>query len=106
MDQKPMDAFNTGNAPSEAVPPPLPYKPFTDECNDFRRQIGHLGNQVRTLMNHPEFKTVQRPDDPNPRDAGEMKANIMLAFRHLEDARMRLGKAIQASEGGVSCYDK
>lgn len=33
----------------------------------------------------------------------EVRANMMLAVRHLEDARMRLGKAIQyAIECGVS----
>ena len=33
---------------------------------------------------------------------GEVPANITLAIRHLEDAAMRFGKAIQAAEGGVS----
>jgi hypothetical protein len=33
-------------------------------------------------------------------------ANVMLAYRHLEDASMRLGKVIQAVDGGVSVYDK
>jgi hypothetical protein len=36
----------------------------------------------------------------------EALANIMLAYRHLEDASMRLGKVIQALDGGVSVYDK
>lgn len=35
-------------------------------------------------------------------NAGEVIANITLAYRHLEDAAMRFGKAIQASDGGVS----
>lgn len=35
----------------------------------------------------------------------EVCANITLAYRHLEDASMRLGKAIQAADGGKSCYD-
>ncbi len=33
---------------------------------------------------------------------GETIANITIAYRHLEDAAMRFGKAIQASDGGVS----
>lgn len=37
---------------------------------------------------------------------GEMLANLTLAYRHLEDASMRLGKAIQARDGGVSVYDR
>jgi len=36
----------------------------------------------------------------------EVLANLTLAYRHLEDASMRLGKAIQAADGGVSVYDK
>jgi hypothetical protein len=40
--------------------------------------------------------------------AGEPEAiaNVMLAYRHLEDASMRLGKVIQALDGGVSVYDR
>lgn len=33
---------------------------------------------------------------------GEVAANITIAYRHLEDAAMRFGKAIQASVDGVS----
>ena len=40
------------------------------------------------------------------RNPGEVKANLTLSFRHLEDARLRLGKAIQYSGNGVSCYDR
>jgi hypothetical protein len=36
----------------------------------------------------------------------EAVANLMLAYRHLEDASMRLGKVLQALDGGVSVYDK
>ena len=32
-------------------------------------------------------------------DVGAMMANIILSYRHLEDARMRLGKLIDAHEG-------
>jgi hypothetical protein len=42
-------------------------------------------------MNHDGFKQASSED---VKDEGEMRANIMLAYRHLEDARMRLGKAI------------
>lgn len=33
-------------------------------------------------------------------DRGEELANLMLAYRHIEDAVMRLGKVIQAFNGG------
>ena len=35
-----------------------------------------------------------------------MIANTILAYRHLEDAAMRLGKALQAMNGGVSIFEK
>lgn len=43
---------------------------------------------------------------PAEADDHEMIANVTLAFRHLEDAKMRLGKAIQAFDGGQSCYPR
>jgi hypothetical protein len=59
-----------------------------------RAEIGSVAARVKSLMKHVVFLA------PGPTmDAGETKANIMLAYRHLEDARMRLGKAIQALEG-------
>lgn len=39
-------------------------------------------------------------------DRGEVLANLTLAYRCLEDASMRMGKAIQARDGGVSVYDR
>lgn len=33
-------------------------------------------------------------------DRGEEAANLMLAYRHMEDCVMRLGKVIQAFNGG------
>lgn len=37
---------------------------------------------------------------------GEAAANALMAFRHLEDASMRLGKVMQALNGGLSVYDQ
>jgi hypothetical protein len=42
------------------------------------------------------------PANVNP----EVAANAVLAIRHIEDARMRLGKVLQYLGDGVSCYDK
>jgi len=42
-----------------------------------------------------------------PRRTGrEVPANITLAYRSLEDASMRLGKALQALDNGDSVYDR
>lgn len=54
-----------------------------------------------------ELRVVVQPLAHNSAvDMPELMANVSLAFRHCEDARMRLGKAIQALEGGVSIFDK
>lgn len=75
---------------------------FKDECNYLRRAAKEIGVEVREMIDHDCLRFKHGPEV----DVDEAKANLMLAFRHLEDARMRLGKAIQATEGGVSIYDR
>lgn len=74
-------------------------KNIKEKCDQFRENIKRTGVVVKELKLDPHFKA----DNPSN---SEMLANIMLAYRHLEDARMRLGKVIQAYDGGVSVYDK
>ncbi len=66
------------------------------QCNSFREEIKAIGESVKALMGHGDFKG----EDAYNGQHGEMKANIMLTYRHLEDARMRVGKILQAA--GVS----
>jgi hypothetical protein len=68
------------------------------DCEALRREIKATADKVRVLC--PWGGEV---DDLTPSEA---LANVMLAYRHLEDASMRLGKAIQALDGGTSVYDK
>lgn len=74
-----------------------------------RKNIQFLKEDAANAMSHPFF---QEPDVPltlgnvPPSRAHNMCANLVLAFRHLEDARMRIGKVLQASQGGVSILDK
>jgi hypothetical protein len=63
------------------------------DCEALRRELKPLAERVRALYG-------TEPQVP------EAMANVMLAYRHLEDASLRLGKAIQALDGGVSVYDK
>jgi hypothetical protein len=51
-------------------------------------------------------KSLNEAEVDGKEDRGEELANLTLAYRHLEDARMRLGKVIQAHAGGKSIYDK
>lgn len=76
---------------------------FTEAANSVRAEIKVAANAAdtlsRTVMRHQHQKGAAE-------DTGEMIANLRLAYRHLEDASMRLGKAIQAHDGGVSVYDR
>lgn len=77
---------------------------FDESCSLIRTEIKAIGTKVYAFrLNTPAGKVS---DDKMVSDTGEMMANVMLAYRHLEDAAMRLGKAIQAYEGGISIYDQ
>lgn len=60
------------------------------QCEEFRRQLKPIADDLRGRSQGAE---------------GEVIANLTIAYRHLEDASMRIGKAIQAIDGGVSVYD-
>lgn len=75
---------------------------FEDKCNNFRNRIKQIGDEIKTLMGSYFLER----DQDYPEQHGEIKANIMLAYRYLEDARMRIGKILQAADDGVSILDK
>ena len=75
---------------------------FEDGVSGLRKSTRNLGSQVVQLKTDSIFSQKEK----YPGQHGEMMANIMLAYRHLEDARMRLGKVLQAWDDGVSVYDK
>jgi hypothetical protein len=60
-------------------------------CELLRRKIKDIADDIK--------------DAEWPREA-EAVANVGFSYRHLEDASMRLGKALQAIDGGASVYDK
>lgn len=74
---------------------------FVQSCNGLRATIQNVITEVRE-----EIKLVKESETDGTQDHGEMIANLTLALRHLEDARMRIGKGIQAHDGGKSVYDK
>lgn len=71
-------------------------------CHQVRGQIEALKVGVKKMRDHPDRKNEQT----RPWQNHDIGANIELALRHLEDARMRLGKVIQEMGDGVSVYDK
>ncbi len=76
---------------NETIPPMAPT--LEDACNRWRAQALDIEHYVRALVTEKKV-------------SGEAAAQAMLAVRHFEDARMRLGKVIQhTAGGGVSCWD-
>jgi len=71
-------------------------------CDVLRTDIKEIGERVLALKKASGFRGEQAYADQH----SEMKSNIMLAYRHLEDARMRVGKILQAAGDGVSILDK
>jgi len=79
---------------------------FKEGCFGMRGDIELVKSKIVNWLSHPEL--LAEPFDAkvpmNKRQ--EMAANLTLAYRHLEDARMRIGKAVQAFDGGKSCYPR
>ena len=71
-------------------------------AKSLRTRCKEIEKDIRNLMNHPEFKCEQTYDGQH----SEMKAQIMLSVRHIEDTRMRLGKVCQYAGDGISIFDK
>ena len=65
---------------------------LVDFCDRLREEILAIVKQVDSARRNESLE--------------EVGANLTLSLRHLEDARMRLGKAIQANGDGVSVLDK
>ena len=84
---------------------------FKIGCFGMRGDIEHVKSKVKNLIGHPEI-IGKLEDFTSPTNykklegMSEAQQNIILAYRHLEDARMRLGKAVQAFDGGKSCYPR
>lgn len=73
---------------------------FKSSCDGWRAVLQDAERAARGLTATVSFL-------PEGVEFQEVNANLMLAIRHIEDARMRLGKAIQwGCQGGVSCFDK
>ena len=67
-----------------------------EECFQLREEMLVIANRLDLIRNPDSF--VSYPY--------EINANLTLAYRHLEDCRMRLGKAVQAIDGGTSVYPR
>lgn len=77
----------------------MPTDEFKGTMDDMRVGLKSMVSQAADIK--AKISNPNNAVDPG-QDKGEMIANVTLALRHLEDAAMRFGKAIQAASGGVS----
>lgn len=73
---------------------------YEERLSEVRLSIQGIEEAARGLMKDPLFFDVR--DGTDDVNLSEAKANVMLAVRHIEDARMRLGKVFQALNDGKS----
>ena len=81
---------------------PMAEAKLQDLCDGLRTTIKGTSDRVRSLLDHSDMKA----ENEYAGQRSEMKANVMLTYRHLEDARMRVGKILQAAGDGMSILDK
>ncbi len=76
---------------------------FTNEARAFLKIVGKKVLFIKKQMLEHGFVNTKAQGDKELES--EALANVTLAFRHVEDAAMRLGKVLQALNGGESIYD-
>lgn len=100
------DLLGLTAAPATDTASSMKFDDIKASCNFLRTQIKDIGDGVKDLKDNAVATASSSSSEQLLNiDTGEAVANIQLAFRHLEDARMRLGKCIQAIDGGKSVYD-
>lgn len=82
-------------------------QPFDAQCAELRISLKAFYPTLKALRVLAQEATpaANAGDDTMVETQEEMEANIVLALRHIEDTSMRLGKAIQAYNGGQSPLD-
>jgi hypothetical protein len=86
-----------------ASSPRVPESKTEEAMLSCRREIKTCDQSVTFLIGVIAKREHQILDGE---DTPQMIANLTIAHRHLEDASMRIGKAIQAHDGGRSVYDR
>jgi preprotein translocase subunit SecD len=83
-----------------------------DEMEKGKVEVSYECNRIRAGIETDKFIVKQLQEaiheliSPLNEAREEMYENAVLAYRHLEDARMRIGKVLQHLQGGVSIYDR
>lgn len=100
------EEINNTDGGTVSKPEPVRRRTFEEEGNYLRSEIKEAARKVKEYIQYAKESTPADGDDSIRRNHSEMIANTTLSYRHLEDAAMRIGKALQANSGGVSILDK
>lgn len=92
------------DTPEETVTQADPNPDFKELCLRTREYLIQAESMLQALRKQAQLEVFAEWLAADV--TGEMVANVVLAFRHLEDCRMRLGKAVQAFDGGKSVYPR
>jgi len=90
----------------DTLPDFEPQRDFKESCFDLRGTIEVIKLNVKLLKAKTANGIGIVGSSEQPMAVSEILANLQLAYRHLENARMRLGKAVQVYDGGGSCYPR
>ena len=81
---------------------------LNEHCELIRGELEAIKGHVGSLLQHYDLRSLSLsplvPDLDDPRQ--EVTYNLVATYRHFEDARMRMGKVMQALDGGTSVYDQ
>ena len=74
--------------------------------SDFKPAAAQLRIDINKMKErYSDLREHLKASELKASDKGEGYANLQLSYRHLEDARMRIGKAIQAYDSGYNPLD-
>ena len=83
-----------------------PQDATTELVFELRKELHEIKEKMKKLKDMIIERQNRKEGYSQDADVEEMFANSVLAIRHNEDAAMRLGKVMQAKNGGVSVLAK
>ena len=74
---------------------------------ELEQAMKHLRDSIESIkkMTQRNKESISEWKFNDNSDTWEMIANVTFVYRHLEDAKMRAGKVIQAYHGWVNIYE-
>lgn len=101
----PADRCEGCNAGDCSKPPRMPtdVEDLKKCCFQMREELLVMVGRLAGLIEDHPAMTARATTG---RDPNNPTSHAWLAFRHLEDADMRLDKVVQMLEGGKSCYSR